>query len=296
MTRARSVRIGISGWRYPPWRGRFYPADLPQKHELAFASRQVSTIEINGSFYSLQRPSSYRRWHDETPADFQFAVKGSRFITHMKRLNDIETPLANFFASGLLALEQKLGPVLWQFPPKFSFDEARLDAFLRLLPRDTEQAVALARRHDGRLAGRSWLETDRKRRIRHAVEVRHESFRDPRFIALLRRHNVALVAADSVDWPLFEDVTADFIYARLHGSEELYASGYRDAELDRWAERICAWSAGSEPADAARIAAKPAPKRAHRPVYVYFDNDAKVQAPVDAHRLVERLSDSGRCG
>ena len=196
MSPAGTVRIGISGWTYGGWRGSFYPPELRHSGELGYASRQVDTIEINGTHYSLQRPSSFARWHDETPEDFVFAVKGSRFITHLKQLHDIETPLANFFASGVLRLEEKLGPFLWQFSPRFKFDAARLDHFFALLPRDTETAAALAERHDQRLAGRSWTRTERRRALRHAMEIRHNSFLDPAFVALLRRYRMALVFAE----------------------------------------------------------------------------------------------------
>jgi uncharacterized protein YecE (DUF72 family) len=216
------TRIGISGWRYKPWRGRFYPAGLPQRAELEYASHCFPSIELNGSFYSLQRPESYAAWHAQTPSRFVFAVKGPRFITHMKRLRDIEVPLANFLASGLFELRGKLGPILWQFPPNMRYDRERFEAFLQLLPRDTVQAQALARRHDHHVKGRARLAVDRNRRLRHAVEIRHESFRDADFIALLRRHGVALVVADTAGkWPLLEDVTAGFMYLRLHGDTEL---------------------------------------------------------------------------
>jgi uncharacterized protein YecE (DUF72 family) len=206
----------------------------------------------------------------------------------MKKLNDVRVPLANFFASGLLRLGPKLGPMLWQFPARFPFDADRLSRFFDLLPRDTEAAAALAREHDGRLDNRAWTETDARRPIRHAVEIRHPNFEDSAFPELLRRHDVALVFADSVDWPYFEDVTSDFVYLRLHGSEQLYTSGYEDAALDRWAARIRSWAAGREPGDAKRIGG-PAPKRRGRDVYVYFDNDAKVRAPVDARALARKL-------
>jgi len=225
MKRGGTVRVGISGWAYAGWRGRFYPPGLRHSAELAYASREVDTIEINGTHYSLQRPASFARWRDETPDGFVFAVKGSRFVTHLKQLRGVETPLANFFASGVLRLEEKLGPLLWQFSPRFRFDRERLETFFALLPRDTEAAASLAGHHDQRLAGRAWTRTDRKRSLRHAIEIRHQSFLDPDFIALLRRHSVALVFADSVEWPYAEDLTADFVYLRLHGSEELYASG-----------------------------------------------------------------------
>ena len=287
---AGTVRIGISGWRYAPWRGVFYPKGLAQHRELEFASRMLPTIEINGSFYSLQRPESYAEWHDRTPDDFVFALKGSRYITHMLKLNGAEAPLANFFASGVLRLGAKLGPILWQFPPQLGFDAARFDAFFSLLPRDTAAALALARHHDARVAGRAWLQIDTSRPLRHAVEVRHPSFVDPAFVALLRRHRIALVVADTAGrWPLLEDLTADFVYVRLHGDEVLYASGYGDAALDRWAARIDAWSRGSEPADAHRICDRAPRRRATRDVYCYFDNDIKVKAPFDAKRLIEKL-------
>lgn len=285
------VRIGISGWRYAPWRGPFYPPGLQQRRELEFASRMLPTIEINGSFYSLQRPESYAEWYAQTPDDFIFAVKGPKYITHMRRLKDVETPLANFLASGVLALGPKLGPILWQFPPQLPFKAERFEAFFELLPRDTESALALAQQHDAWLAGRTHLEIDHNRPLRHAVEIRHPSFIDPAFVALLRRHGMALVVADTAGkWPLLEDLTADFVYLRLHGDEELYASGYGDAALNRWAERIGAWRDGRQ-VDDARLAApeQPAPEASRRDVFCYFDNDVKVHAPFDAAHLATQL-------
>jgi uncharacterized protein YecE (DUF72 family) len=283
------IRIGISGWRYEGWRGVFYPPDLPHKRELEFASRALPTIEINGSFYSLQTPQSYAAWYRETPADFVFSVKGGRYITHIRRLRDIETPLANFFASGVLAMREKLGPFLWQFPPFFSYKEERFERFFSLLPRDTAAASALARRRDSRMKGRTRLAIDRNRPLRHAVEIRHESFAVESFVRQLRRHGVALVVADTAGrWPYLEDVTAGYMYLRLHGDKELYASSYSDAALDRWADRIRAWSRGLEPPDALKIS-RAAPPRQVRDVYCYFDNDVKVRAPFDAHRLMEKL-------
>jgi len=286
MSGTGTVRVGISGWTYAPWRGNFYPAGLLQSDELSYASRQVETIEINGTFYGLQRPDAFARWYDETPQRFVFAVKGPRYITHIRRLREIETPLANFFASGVLRLEEKLGPVLWQFPPTFRFDAERLDHVLALLPRDTEAAAALAEGRSAWLAERAWAKTGHRRDLRHAIEIRHQSFLDPAFVALLRRHRVALVFADSVAWPYAEDVTADFVYLRLHGSEELYASGYSDEALDHFAARIKLWAQGLEPNDARLIDSdtRPAP-HGPRDVFAYFDNDAKVRAPVDARSL-----------
>jgi uncharacterized protein YecE (DUF72 family) len=284
---AGTVRIGISGWTYRPWRGKFYPKNLPQKCELAYASSKFRTVEINGTFYGQQRPESYAHWAAETPDDFVFSIKGPRYITHMRRLIDIKAPLANFLASGLLRLGPKLGPILWQFPTRFRFDPGRFDAFFQLLPHDTEAAVALARHYDVKLRSKAWLETDAGRPMRHAVEIRHESFATPEFIKLLRRHKMALVCADTVDWPMLMDVTADFVYCRLHGSEELYVSGYDEQSLRVWAARVKAWARGEEPKDAVRVVDRPAPKQRERDVYVYFDNDAKVRAPVDALRLDE---------
>lgn len=285
------ARIGISGWRYAPWRGVFYPEDLPQREELAYASRQLTSIEINGSFYSLQRPAYYARWRDATPRGFVFAVKAPRYITHVRRLRQAEEGLANFFASGVLCLRDKLGPVLWQLPPSLRYREEVLEAFLEQLPADTEQAAALARHHGAMDRDRLALETDRRRRLRHALEVRHESFRDPVFIAQLRRHGVALVVADTAGrWPLLEDVTAGFMYLRLHGDEELYASGYSPAALRAWERRLRSWMAGRQPRDAHLAAPEKAPPhRQSRDVYVYFDNDQKVRAPFDAMALAKRM-------
>jgi uncharacterized protein YecE (DUF72 family) len=284
------IRIGISGWRYAPWRGVFYPESLPQQRELEFASRALSSIEINGSFYSLQRPQSWAAWYRDTPEGFVFSVKGPRFITHMRRLRGIEAPLANFFASGLFELREKLGAILWQFPPNFRYDASLIERFFSLLPRDTGEALALARRRDPRMHGRSRLAIDRVRRLRYAMEIRHESFVDESFVALLRRYGVALVVADTAGkWPYREDVTADFAYLRLHGDKEIYRSGYSEAALRRWAARIRAWSRGREPADAKLISKAPPAARRRRDVYCYFDNDVKVRAPFDARRLARQL-------
>jgi len=283
-----AIYIGISGWRYEPWRGVFYPPGLTQARELDYAAGQLPTIEINGSFYSLQRPASYAAWYAATPPGFVFAVKGNRFLTHMLKLRGIETPLANVLASGMLALREKLGPMLWQFPPQLRFDAEKVEHFLSLLPHDTGRALEIARGHDEKMAGRAVLEIDAVRPLRHAVEVRHESFRDPAFIALLRKYDVALVVADTAGkWPEVEDVTADFVYIRLHGEHELYASGYEDDALERWAARIRAWAAGGQPDDARLVSTVRPKRRKSRDVYCYFDNDIKVRAPFDAKRLIE---------
>lgn len=287
--RAGQVRIGISGWTYAPWRGDFYPPKLPQKGELAYAAGIFNSIEINGTFYSLQRPESFAKWATETPKDFVFSIKAPRYITHIRRLREVEKPLANFLASGVLRLGPKLGPILWQLPPSFRFDPELLEAFFAMLPQDTDAALALARHRERRMSGRAWLKTDKKRRLHHAIEIRHESFRTRAFIALLRAYRIGLVCADIVEWPRLMDLTSDFIYCRLHGSEELYASGYDAAALDRWATRVAAWARGREPTDAERVIDKPAPRRARRDVFVYFDNDTKVRAPFDAQSLMARM-------
>ena len=288
MVRRSKVLIGVSGWRYAPWRGQFYPKGLAQKSELAHLASIFRTVEINGTFYSLQTPDSFGRWADATPDDFVFAVKGPRFLTHMKRLREPEAPLANFMASGVLRLGRKLGPILWQFPPNFRYEPERLEAFFDLLPRDTEQAARLGRRHDHRLKARAWLRIESPEPIRHAVEIRHESFRDPAFIALLRKHAIALVCADTVEWPLLMDLTADFVYCRLHGSGELYRSAYSKPELSRWAKRGRAWRDG-EPMIDGTFVGPPLKRRQRRDVYVYFDNTDKLHAPEDARALMRKL-------
>ena len=266
------IRIGISGWRYEPWRGVFYPEGLAHRRELEFAARHFPTVEINGSFYSLQRPAYYEEWYRAAPPGFVYAVKGSRYITHLLRLKNIDKPLANFYAQGIFALREKLGPFLWQFPPMFRYDRSRLENFFALLPRDTESALALARRRDKRMTGRSRLAVDAPRTLRHAIEVRHESFINDDFISLLKQHGIGLVVADTAGkWPKLYDVTSDFVYVRLHGDIEIYTSGYTSRALDEWAERIRDWdTAGAD-------------------VYVYFDNDVKVRAPFDALNLMEKL-------
>jgi uncharacterized protein YecE (DUF72 family) len=207
----------------------------------------------------------------------------------MLKLKAAKTAVANYFASGVLRLGPKLGPIFWQLPPNFGFNAERLEEFFSLFPRDTDSAAKLARQHNDKVKGRAWLKSDAIRKIRHALEIRHESFRDPAFIRLLRKWDVALVCADTVEWPLLMDVTSEFIYCRLHGSEVLYASGYDDNALDTWARRVIDWSKGSEPRDAIRVVAKATPKCAKRDVFVYFDNDAKVRAPYDAQSLRRKV-------
>ena len=269
------TRIGISGWRYAGWRGDFYPVGLAQRRELEYASRRMGSIEINGSFYSLQRPTSYAAWRAETPDDFVFSVKGGRFNTHHTRLVDVETPLANFFASGVLALGPKLGPVLWQLPANLSFDAEVLDAFFTLLPESTAEAASLAERHDDKVKeGRSLTTAEVDVPLRYALEFRSTTFAVEEAFEVMRRHGVACVLADTAGrWPKVEVTTADFMYLRLHGDKELYVSGYSDAALDEWAAKCRGWQA------------------AGLDVYAYFDNDSKGYAPYDAMRLIERLQD-----
>ena len=269
------VRVGISGWRYPGWRGDFYPTGLPQRAELEYAASRLTAIEINGSFYSLQRPSSYAAWHDATPDDFVFAVKGGRYITHLLRLKGVDAALANFFASGVLALRDKLGPILWQLPANLRFEADVLDGFLARLPRTTSEAAELAARHDAKVPDDRALTTAHADRpVRHALEFRSETFADEATYALLREHGVACVLADTAGrWPRVDVDTADFRYVRLHGDSELYASGYDGTSLDRYADSAAGWARGGED------------------VFVFFDNDAKGYAPHDAVGLIARLGD-----
>lgn len=290
MRAAGDIRIGISGWRYKGWRGDFYPRGLAQRRELEFATQRLNSIELNGSFYSFQRPESFQSWYEETPPGFVFSVKGSRFITHMRRLLQVEIPLANFFAQGLLRLREKLGPILWQFPPNFKWDAARLDAFFAMLPHTHKEAAKLARQHDDRVEGKSWFRVQQDRPLRHAVEIRHDSFVREEYVSLLRKHNIALVVADTVEWPLLMDVTADIVYCRLHGSQQLYASGYDPDAIDAWARRVMRWAHGANVTDGKHASVTNAPEVANRDVYVYFDNDAKVRAPFDAMALHNRIN------
>ncbi|RAU47354.1 MULTISPECIES: DUF72 domain-containing protein [unclassified Pseudomonas] len=284
------IRIGISGWRYVPWRKDFYPEGLAQKNELKFASRAVNSIEINGSFYSLQSPDLYARWYADTPEGFVFSLKTPRYITHVKRLKDIDEALANFFASGIFQLKEKMGPILWQFPPSFKFDPEGFEAFLHALPHDGKAAKACAKHCAERMEKAGYLDIPAKARVRHAVEIRHESFAAPEFIRLLRRYKVALVTADTAGkWPYLEDLTSDFVYLRLHGDKQLYASGYTASALKRWGDRIDSWRRGEQPEDAHLACDKLGRSRKSRDVYCYFDNDIKVRAPYDARQLLERF-------
>lgn len=285
-----TIRIGISGWRYAPWRSNFYPEGLRQKDELHFASRAVNSIEINGSFYRLQRPTSYASWYADTPDDFIFSVKASRHITHEKRLRNIEQPLANFFASGMFHLKEKLGPFLWQFPPSFRFDATLFEEFLAQLPMTSDAAKTHARHSDATVQREGYLDIPSGMPLRHAVEIRHDSFVDEAFISLLRRYRVALVVADTAGrWPYLEDLTSHFVYIRLHGDEELYRSGYGKKALERWYKRIRLWSQGRQPGDANLVVKEKDKARGGRDVFCYFDNTDKLFAPYDARQLLEHF-------
>jgi uncharacterized protein YecE (DUF72 family) len=281
------IRVGISGWTYAPWRGVFYPKEISREQELAYAASRLRAIEINSTFYGTQRPDAFGTWADQVPADFMFAVKAPRAITHTLRLRDPLVPLANFIASGLLRLGVHLGPILWQFPPNFRFHPDRIEPFLKLLPHDTGHAASLGRNHDNRLRAPAWLDVDIRRPIRHAFEVRHESFRCQAFIDLMRAYDVAVTYADSPKWPRLKDITSDFVYCRLLGSQELYAGGYDNAALDEWSSRLRAWARGDEPDDPERVGEKARARK--RDVFLFFDNDRKVRAPANAMELILRL-------
>jgi uncharacterized protein YecE (DUF72 family) len=270
-----AVVVGTSGWTYPPWRGHFYPPGLPHARELHHLASELPAVEVNGTFYSLIRPATSERWRRAVPPDFTFAIKGSRYITHMLKLREVRAPLANFFASGILRLGAQLGPILWQLPAMVRFDAARAERFFDLLPRDLAAAERLARRHDGRVTGRACCTAadGRARRLRHALEVRHESWLTEAALALVHRHGLALVAADTAGrHPFALQDTADFRYVRLHGSTELYRSRYADAELATWARRVCRWLAAGQD------------------TYVFFDNTDKRHAPGDALRLLRAVA------
>jgi uncharacterized protein YecE (DUF72 family) len=262
--------VGTSGWVYPSWRGDFYPKGLRQRDELGYLASRLPTVEVNGTFYSLTRPETCRAWRAAVPPSFVFAIKASRYITHMLKLANCETALGNFFASGILALGAQLGPLLWQLPAQLPFERERAARFFGELPRDVAAAERWARRHDARTTGRAVLRAPdgRAAPLRHAVEVRHASWLSDEALATLRELDVALVAADTAGrHPQSFEETAGFAYMRLHGSTALYASRYSDDELRRWADRAVA------------------AVRAGRPAFVYFDNDARGHAPHDALRL-----------
>jgi len=261
-----NIRVGIGGWTFEPWRGVFYPKGLSQKRELEYAGQHVTSIEINGTYYGSQKPESFARWRAETPEGFVFSVKGPRFATNRGKLAEAGSSIERFLASGVTELKEKLGPINWQFLPTKKFDPADFEAFLKLLP---DEAGGLA--------------------IRHVVEVRHESFRAPEFVTLLRKYGIATVLTDKAEFPEIPDVTAPFVYVRLQRSAEKVATGYPPKELDTWAERARAWAAGSAPKEPKPVGApeKKAPKS--RDVFIYMINGFKPKAPAAAMALIERL-------
>jgi len=271
------VLIGVSGYNYLGWRGLYYPPGLPPRRFLEHISRRLPSVELNATFYSLQSPACFARWVEQTPPEYVFAVKGSRFITHNLKLGRPDLALANFYASGVLALGRKTGPFLWQLPPLLRFNPERVEAFIDALPRTTAEAERLAARHDPSLLKRGALaEAAGRCRYRHAFEVRHPTWMDPAFFALLRRRHCGFVIADTAGkFPYSEEITADFVYVRLHGSQVLYGSSYTDDELDRWTDRVEGWA------------------RQGLDVYVYFDNDQHAYAPLDATRLLARCASRG---
>ena len=264
--RAGVVRIGVGGWIFEPWRGVFYPDGLPQKDELAYMSQCLTAIEINSTYYGSQKPETFRKWADQTPDGFVFTLKGSRFSTNRRVLGEAGESVQRFFAQGVLELGDKLGPVLWQFAPTKTFDEADFEAFLKLLPKE---------------AG--------GRRLRHCVEVRHHSFQVPAFAALLRRHETPVVFADHASYPALADVTGDFVYARLQTGSDDIATAYAEEDLDAWAERLNTWAKGARPADLPAAdpghMADPAP----REVFAFVIHEGKVRAPAAAMALIERV-------
>jgi uncharacterized protein YecE (DUF72 family) len=259
------IRVGIGGWVFKPWRGTFYPKGLPQARELEHASRAVSTIEINGTFYGSQKPASFQRWAAETPDDFVFSLKGPRFTTHRGVLAEAGPSIERFFGSGVLELKSKLGPVLWQLPPTKTFEAEDFAAFLGLLPQ--------------RLDGRP---------IRHAVEFRHPSFCVPEFVALMRKFSAAIALVDSEAHPLIPDVTSDFVYLRLQRTQEEIDTGYPPEALSTWAKRARVWAEGSAPSDLTPVA-PPSDAKAKRDVFVYMISGAKVRAPAAAQALLAKV-------
>ena len=259
------IRVGIGGWDYAPWRETFYPATVAQKRQLEYASRHVTSIEVNGTFYRLQTPDTFAKWRDETPDDFVFSLKASRFIMNRRELATAGEAMEKFLKSGLVQLGPKLGPILWQLTPFAQFNAGDLEGFLKLLPRE--------------LSGLP---------LRHVLEVRHKSFEQEASIDLIRRYNVATVLADTSKYPSFADATGDFIYARLMSAESSRPEGYERKVLARWAERGALWADGKEPEDLPKIAKTPAAAKP-RDVFLYVINGAKERAPAAAMKILEHL-------
>ena len=290
------AKIGTSGWNYDEWIGKFYPSKINKKKELEYVSKIFPTVEVNGTFYSLKHCHNFKQWYEITPTDFIFSIKANRFITHVKKLNDVESPLANFFASGILILKEKLGPILWQLPPNMSFNPVMLEKFLRILPKNFNEAVRIGSKSK-MPRDRKFLKITKNLRIRHAMEIRNNTFLNPWFIEIAKKYKVAVVFSDTAGkWPYFEDITADFIYIRLHGENKMYSSSYSNDAIQFWGKRIITWKEGGAPKDTVTITDNKFKQR-KRDVYVYFDNDVNANAPLDAKRLIQniaRLNPKGR--
>lgn len=268
------IYVGMSGWTYPPWRGDFYPKGLVQKRELEYASRQVNALEINGTFYSLQKPSSFQKWFEETPDDFIFTIKAGQYMTHVQRLKEVEESLCNFFASGLLCLKDKMGPILWQLPPYLPFKDDRFEKFFESLPHDSRALEKMAARHTSKMNGRAFTEAHRKFAVRHAIEVRHPSFICPEFFDLLKKYNVAHVFTHSGTLvPYEEEITSDFIYARMYGEGKDYKKGYPVKVIEEWGQKVKKWSSG----------------KAGKDCFILFGTEVKERSPFDAIHLLEEL-------
>ncbi|MGE4232888.1 MAG: DUF72 domain-containing protein [Bacteriovoracia bacterium] len=280
--------IGMSGWTFPGWRKKFYPKDLVQKKELFYASRQLNSLEINGTFYGLQKPATFQNWFDETPDDFVFSVKATQYITHVHRLKEVLEPLATFLGSGLLCLKNKLGPILWQFPPNFTLKDDRVEKFLKILPRDSKSAAKLAKKHGYKIEGKYFYDVKEDFPIRHAFEFRHKSYYEsPHFLELLRHHNAAFVLTHSSGLYI-ENITADFIYARMGGEGKEYSKGYPDKTLNWWYKRLRTWEKGKQPKDAILVGEQKKIKKI-TDTFIYFGTEKKVFAPQDALNLSKKL-------
>ena len=272
MAKSSTIRVGVGGWTYAPWRDNFFPKGLPQHQELAYAAQRLSAIEINGTYYRTQQRASFAKWRDETPAGFVFSAKASRYATNQRVLAEAGDSVARFVGSGLAELGDKHGPLVWQFMPTKRFEPDDFEAFLKLLPASVEGF-----------------------KLRHVMDVRHASFMTPEYLKLARKYKVATVYADSDDYPSFADLTGDFVYARLMRTQSNVTSGYEARALDRWAERAQAWAAGGEPDDLPKVEAEAAPQKA-RDVFIYFISGAKERAPAAAMALIERLGGGDAAG
>lgn len=294
MAKPGEIRTGTAGWVFEPWRGPFYPKGVTQKQELAYASGQLRVIEINSTFYSNQRLSSFANWADQTAAGFTFTVKGPKFITHQLKLRNAAGPLANFMATGVLRLGEKLGPFIWQLPGNLHYDRDRIASFLDLLPHTPADAAALAGKHDAHLKDAPFTETAGIKTVRHAIEVRHESYANAEFVDLLRAHNVGLVIGDTADWP-YRDLTADFAYLRLQGPADPASDAYSEADLDSWAATFKNWSEGKT-ATGGQYIVPPKPDTVERDVFCFFVHENKIDAPKNARAIMQRLGIKGPGG